>query len=118
MDKITHAGTTLLPTLVLGYKSRRISGNKTHTTVGSTDVGVTFKGAGLRTGTLVLLFPNEAAALAAENLHSDVGTFVFTSDDLPLANMTYIPNGVIEAALDSATRLRWTVSIEYQEVLP
>lgn len=113
---ITLGPTTLHPTLVLGYRSIRTSGNQIHPILNREDPDVTFAPAGLRTGTLRFLCDTLADAAALEQLHTNAGTFSFEDDDAPGVAMYYVPAGDIEMELDPDTRQRWTVSIDFQEV--
>lgn len=114
---LTKGGASIVPLVVLGYESARETGNILHTVLGRADVDVTFKAAGLRTGTLQLLFPTLTAALSAEAMHSSVGSITLTSSDLPGIGMKYVPAGSIALALDADTSTRWTVSVDFQEIL-
>ena len=113
---ITADAGSITPHLVLGYQSVRTTGNVLHPIIGRSDVDVTFKAAGLRTGTLRLLVLTLAEALAAEALHASIGILRLSDTDLPALNMRYVPSGTITIALDEETRALWTVEIEFQEV--
>lgn len=115
MTTITQGGTTLTPTLVLGYESERESGNIVHPIIGTGIPDITFGPASLRTGTLTIFCLDHAAALAVEALHLVAGYFVLADVDLPGINMKYVPAGKIAVKLDDA-RKRWTVEIDFQEV--
>lgn len=114
---ITHGLTTVTPELVLGYRSSRPLNNLTHTILGRDDPAVTFKAAGLRTGTLQILCATHEQALLVELLHSDIGFFNLIDDDLPGLNMRYVPVDSIDMELDDESRQFWLVSVGFQEVL-
>lgn len=114
---ITMGASSVAPQLVLGYKTTRQGKNLIHPIVNRADPDVTLAEAGLRTGTLELLFLNLTDALAGELLHAGVGACQLEDTDLPGMNMFYVVDGAIGLALDEETRLRWVVSVDFQEVL-
>lgn len=113
---ITLGATTLHPLQVLGYNSRRQSGNKVHPVLNRESPDVAFISPSLRSGTLRLLFGNETDALAAEDLHCTVGVFVLADTDMPGVGMNYVPSGAIEKSLDEESSKLWVVSVEFEEV--
>ena len=113
---LTDGAATVTPVQVLGFESARQTGNILHPVIGRADVDVTFKAAGLRTGTLKFLFLTLTDALAAESLHAGTGIITLEDTELPALNMRYVPSGSITVALDEDTRQLWTVEVEYQEV--
>lgn len=106
---------TSKPLLVTSYESSRQSQNVFNPIVGG-GMDVVLYPASLRTGTLVCLFDNEADAKFCEDIHSRTTVLTFSDSDHPTIGMTYVPSGSIARALDSASRLLWTVSIGFQEV--
>jgi hypothetical protein len=114
---LTKAGVNIVPLVVIEYSSTRTSGNVLHTVLGRADVDVTFKAAGLREGTLNLLFVSLTAALQAEAMHASIGSITLTSTDLPGIGMKYVPSGNIELTLDTDTSEHWNVFIDFQEIL-
>jgi hypothetical protein len=114
---ITSGADTLNPTMVLGYSSSRLAGNIIHPVLGREDPDVTMRPAGLRTGTLELLFTGETDGKEAEDLHSTTAVFTLTSTDRPSINMSYVAAGRIGRELDPDTRDVWVVRIEFQEVI-
>lgn len=109
----------IVPTLTdrASYSASRDSRNQLHPIVGRADVEATLRPAGLRAGTMVLLFSSRAAAFAAWEAHAGVGIFTLTDTDVPSASMAYVTQGTSQCELqaDSAT---WQLSIGFQEVLP
>ena len=114
---LTRGTTVFQPTLVLGYLSTRNAENKVHNVIGRSDPEITFKAAGLRTGTLSIFCATYADALTVESMHAVTGVFTLTDDQLPGLNMRYVPSGSITSELDDDTRIQWKVSIDFQEVL-
>jgi len=113
---ITQGASSVSPSLVLGYKSTRQAGNLIHPIIQRTDPDVTLAPAGLRTGTLELFCLDLAQALEVETLHAGAGVCQLEDTDLPALNMLYVAAGAIGLELDDETRLRWVVSVDYQEV--
>lgn len=116
---ISDGTTTIHPEQVLGYESARPGGNLVHTILDGS-IAVSLRPAGLRTGTLELLFPLEADAAAAEELHRTAASFTLTEPDRPTIAMSYVlaDGGELGRALDDETRDHWVVSVDFQEVLP
>lgn len=118
-DAILHAGGTIEPTLILGYSSRRESGNLTHTIPGRGYPDATLRPAQLRTGTLTLGFEgptSEADSRAAEDAHATGSIFTLLADARQTVEMHYYPNGSISRDLEDETRDAWIVTVDFQEV--
>lgn len=114
---ITSGSETITPVLVTGYGSSRESANIIHTVLGSPNPDVTIRPAALRSGTLSLLFDDEAESLAAELLHTTGQTFAVVSTERASVEMTYVVGrGTIDRELDDATRDAWIVRVPFQEV--
>lgn len=111
---VTTARTT--PILTDGYQSNRTSRTVVHEVLGRSYPDITQFPMSLRSGTLTLVYSNEADAVEAERMH--VGGYVMTyaDSDLPSAAMTYIVNGSLTRELDPETRSVWLVTVDYQEV--
>jgi hypothetical protein len=114
--KVTHNSTVIYPELLLTQEWQHRTNNIVHDIIGSPVPAFTLRPAGSRSGTLLFFCLDAEQALALGNLHLDVGLFAVTDSDVPSADMTYIPDGVIKVALDPAGRLRWTVSVDFREV--
>jgi hypothetical protein len=105
------------PVLVTGYEARRETRSVLHNVIGRVDPDVTLLPATLRTGTLRLLYDNEAAAAEAEAMHAQAQVFTFRDDDLSTVGMKYVLSGGLLRTLDDPTRAAWTVAADFQEVL-
>lgn len=103
------------PLLVTGYQSVRKANNVFNDVLGG-GLDTTLSPAGLRTGTLVLLFANETDAAACEGMHTGTEVLRFNDSDYPSIIMNYVPSGSITRALDDQSRTYWTLSIDFQEV--
>lgn len=115
-DTITDGTATVTPELIDGYRSERETGNVIH--LASDDpanLDVTLRPAGLRTGTLRLLFLTLAAALTAEDMHAGDAVLSLATPNHPGLAMTYVAAGTISVELDD-TRSVWLVEVDFQEV--
>lgn len=107
----------IIPTLMLGWRQRRPSGNVIHDILGEPSVALTLRRAGLRTGELSLFFASREAAFAAEAAHAQPRIFTIADTDVPEAGMRYIlPDGAGPQLEQDDSRRRWVVTIPYQEV--
>lgn len=108
--------TDVIPTLVTGWESTRDARNILHDIIGRADFDVTLRPAGLRSGTLEMLFSSLDNALAAEALLVQAKSFTLEDTDRPTLNMTFVASGSITVAIDEDTRTLWTVACDFQEV--
>lgn len=116
---ITYTDGTITPTLVDGYTIARESRNIEHIILGRASSDFTLRPAGLRAGTLRLLFPLEADATAAEAALSTAELFSLVTDDRDGLDMSFVVvGGGVELALDDQTRSVWIVSVTFQETTP
>jgi len=106
---------TISPVLVLGYETERESQNIVHDIIGG-GIGVTLIRPRPRSGTLNLLFTEEADAKDALDTLSRETTFTLSDTDRSTIAMTFVANGRIGLVLDSETRDTWEVAVDYQEV--
>jgi hypothetical protein len=110
----TTARTT--PLLTAGYQSSRQSRTVVHEVLGRSYPDVTVFPMSLRSGTLTLVYDNEADAAEAERMHAAGQVMTYADSDLPSASMTYIVSGTLTRELDPQTRTVWLVAVAYQEV--
>jgi len=113
ITRTTDSATTT-PTLILGYETSRESRNTVHDMLDGTIV-ITLIKPRPRTGTLQLLYPVEADAQAALELHATNDTYELEETDRGTIDMTYVAMG-LSIALDEETRDNWIVSVTYQEI--
>lgn len=115
-SSITNGVVSVVPIVVVGYESTRASNNVFHQVLGA-GTDVTLRPASLRRGKIVCVFATEQEAVDCEALHTGTSVLQFADSDLPLAAMSYVPDGSITRKLDQESYL-WMVEIDYQEVLP
>lgn len=113
---ISDGDTTLHPTVVDGWEASREGQNIVHPILGRANPDVTIRPAMLRNGTLRLVFPLEADAAEAVDLHGDASTLTLASTDRDYLDMTYVVAGRVRLILDDTTRDVWVVEVDYQEV--
>lgn len=114
----TDGTTTVSPIQVNGYETARASRNIVHVIIGRADPDVSIQPAGLRRGTLELLFGNPVDAEACSDLHAESAVFTYTDSDVPGVSMRYVlqDGADLETALDSDAGISWVVKVPYQEV--
>lgn len=142
---VTNGTLTFFPTVVDGYESARETATVVHQILDRANPDVTIRPAGLRTGTLRLVFANpdvayigalitiggyvfentdpnsplsaEQMARACEDAHAQGGVFTLMSTDRYSIEMSYVANGTIARSLDEDTRQVWIVEIDFHEVV-
>lgn len=112
----TTSGDSTTPLGIDGYEAERTSQNIVHDLI-SGGIAVTLIAPRPRSGTLELVYGNEADANAALELHAQEDTFELVRDDVASVNMTYVIDGAVRLTI-SQTRKEWTLSVGYQEVTP
>lgn len=114
---IQHGASSIPVDFLLGFTTEREHGNILHPVLGRGDVEVTFKVAGLRSGTFKFLCETFEKAAALEAEHAQVGIFTLLNDELPDpgVSMVYVPVGSITVERDGS---KWIVGVGFQEVRP
>ena len=118
---LTKGATTITPTQVLAYSTSRKVLNIVHDILGRSDVDITYKAAGLRAGTLSMLFSSYASAIACESLWVSVGSVTVADSDTPGYGMKCVPTDTISVTLDmdsrDTTHAFYVVEVGFQEIL-
>lgn len=105
------------PLLVIGFETTRRSQSIFHEVIGGGE-DVTLRPASQRSGILRLLYVDEAAGVAAEEMHAR-GTVLYLQDtDRPTVSMYYVFDGTMTLRLDDDTQELWTLDVGYREVTP
>lgn len=116
-ESITHLGGSINPQLIDGYSGTREARTIVHTILGKASPDVTLRGAGLRTGELILVFATEGAARSAEQVLAVPQVLTLEAPDTPTLAMSFVvAEGSIRTELDPATRKVWTVTVPFVEV--
>lgn len=115
-NTITDGTTVVTPQLILGWEAAQETRNVIHSVIGKAAPDVTLKPAGLRTGTLELLFLTAADALTARTMLTQALPFLIESDEAFLDNFRFVVSGSISSVLEDTTRSLWTISVDFQEV--
>lgn len=113
---ILHAGGVITPVLVDGYTATREAGSIVHDILGRTTPDVTLRPALTRSGTLRMLFTDEAAATDAEAVLSGAEVFTLASDERATVGMLFTVADRVQLELDDATRNVWIVSAGFREL--
>lgn len=117
MLTLTSGSTVLTPFDVLGWSSHREARSVVHQPIAREDPDVTLRPPTLRSGTMRLLFPDYADAVACEAAHAVAGVWLL-DDDL-LGQMRYVvgDGDLTLASLDDHGG-GWSVEVPYREVAP
>lgn len=107
----------IVPQLVQAYSHSREVRNALHPIAGRSDIEATLKAAGLRSGTFVAHFGDEAAARAADAAFAEVGLWQYVDGDVPAASMTFIVQGQLGLDQDAEALSVWHLTVGFQEVL-
>jgi len=113
---ITRGDVDIIPTIVDGYESTHETRSIVHQILGRPDPDVTLRPAGLRTGTLRLVFADEFAAADAETEFGVGGVFTFHPIERETLPMDFVPTGRVTRTLDDQTRRVWIVAVDFHEV--
>lgn len=116
---ITHDAGTITPKVVNGFEASRPVRSKVHDILGSSNSDVTFRPAGLRRGTLTLVFATGAEAAAAEAVLATPQVFLLVEPDVVEVEMSFVvAGGDLRPRLDPGTRKTWLVDVPFVEVSP
>lgn len=116
---ITHSTGTVIPEVVNGYEASRPVETIVHKIIGRPDPDITLRPAGLRSGTLTLVFATGAAAASAEAALLFPQVLTLSDPDVPEVGMSFIvgPEGQASTStLDLDTQKVWLLELPFQEV--
>lgn len=108
---------TVKPVLTTAYDVTSDSRNVVKDVLGRSMPDVILFPAGPRKGRLTWLFESVGEALECVRLHRGTDLLTFADTDLPGIGMSYVLNGAIGAAPDWQAPTRWTVTLEFLEVV-
>lgn len=108
-------GPAIVPDKTQAYEYSWEVRNQLHPIAGRADVEATLKLAGLRSGRMVAVFTDRAAAFAADARFREVGVWTFTDTDIPEASMTFILAS--DGGLKQAGIRTWELAFGFQEVV-
>jgi len=116
-NTITTGIYTITPTLIDGYEAERIGGTIVHPILGRVNPDVTLRPAAMRTGTLRLLFIEEANAKTALDVLSTGAVFRLNSDERDVSMSFVVPEGErISYRLNDEARDGWHLDVPFAEV--
>lgn len=107
---------SVVPALAIGMATQIETNSVVHVLASGRRV-VFYLGASARSGTLIFLFTDEAAAWAALALHKLAAPITLTDTDRPRHGMTYAVQDQIALELDPETLENWILTVPYQEVV-
>lgn len=113
---ITNGVDTVEPILVDGYDARRETRTLLITVLGATSRAVSFRPAGLRTGTLRMLFETHTEASACLDLLCGGAALDLSVSDDSEYDMTFVAINAPSIELDDDTRGVWWAIADFEEV--
>lgn len=119
VTSIVHSTGTITPDIVDGWRASREARTIVHTILGRAAPDVTFRPAGIRSGSLTCVFSVEADAAAAADVFAIPQVLTLTDADRPHLAMSFVvADGDIDVSLDDETRDVWIVTVPFREVNP
>lgn len=113
---ISHATGTIAPLAIDGYEASIEMRSRVHVVMGRRDPDITRRPAGLRTGTLSLVFASRSEAWAAVAALSVPQVLTLTDAEVPQIGMSFfIADAALVPRFDD--RIGWTLAVPFQEVL-
>lgn len=116
MTTITHTVGEITPEVVDGYEAASEARSIAHTILGRPDPDITFRPAGLRRGTLSLVFADAATAAAAYAILTIPQVFTLNDDEAAFGMVFVVTGGDVQLTLDPETRVVCIVTVPFQEV--
>lgn len=118
MTSITHSAGVIVPVTVDGYSASRSPRTLLHPILGRAGDDVTFRPAGLRKGTLTLVFATEATAHSAFGVLLTPQVFTLSDPDVDIAMSFVVAEDDVRLSLDPETRTVWLIELPFREVSP
>ena len=105
------------PVFLLQYETQTESNNVVHRVIGKGEPDVSLAEDTTRMGTLHLFFDTKADAWEAFTLLRDISVWTLSDTDHEEINMDFTRQGVMKITLDSVSRRRWIIEMDYQEIV-
>lgn len=115
--QIINNETTIEPVMLLEYEAEVASNNIVHNIIGKGDPDVSLADDSTKLGTLHLFFDTKADAWAAFNALRDTSVWTLNDTDHPELDMDFTRRERMKIRLDSVSRRRWIVEMDYQEII-
>lgn len=109
---------TTTPVLIDGWAPSVESANVVHQMIEPGTIAVTLGGDLPRTGSLALVYDNDADAEAARLLLGRPCAFTLVEGDRPVVDMSFVRAGSMSPAMHDQVRSVWTFDVGFQEVTP
>lgn len=114
---ITHSTGVISPTSMTQWSASTPARTIIHEILDRSDDDVSFRPAGLRRGTLTLVFETGSDAYAARAILMRPEPFTLAHDRVPEVGMTFVfAEGDMGDVLGRASE--WTLTVPFREVLP
>lgn len=105
------------PLMLLQYEAETESNNIVHRVIGKGEPDVSLAEDTTRMGTLHLFFETKADAWEAFALLRDISVWTLSDTDHEELNMDFTRQGRMKIRLDSVSRRRWIIEMDYQEII-
>ena len=115
MTTISDGTTELHPILWMNYKTTRAANTTAHPLMGG-NVAITLAPPEPRRAAVALLFDDEDASKACEDMHATPGVITITEEGRDTHSMQYVVIGTIGRELDPESAAIWVVTAEVIEV--
>jgi hypothetical protein len=111
------SGDSFNPIMVLRVDSSIESANEVSTLINGT-IAVVLVGDRPASGTLTVLFDDDAAMTSAREILARPASFQLVDPTRPVVNMTFVRSGTLTPGMHDEVRDVWEFQIGYQEVTP
>lgn len=116
---ITHAGGIITPSALRGWSASAPINSRVHNILGRPDPDITVRPAGLRRGTLTLVFGTGAEAYAARGVLAVTQPLTLVNSGVAQVSMTFVvateSGGELGEVLGRAGE--WTITVPFQEIV-
>lgn len=105
------------PVMLLEYETETESNNVLHRIIGKGEPDVSLADDTTKMGTLHLFFDTKADAWEAFTLLRDTSIWTLSDTDHEEINMDFARQARMKLRLDSVSRRRWIIEMDYQEII-
>lgn len=104
------------PTMVIRVDATVETANETTRLIDGSDAVRIVGDPNLATGTLTLLFSDDASVIAARQLLAAPGVFTLDVPERPAVNMTFVRDGSLRPGMHDEIRDVWEMEVGFREV--
>lgn len=112
------SGDSTEPVAVSGIGMSASSANVVHELIEPGSIAVTLGGDLPRSGTLTMIYTDDAEADAARVLLGRPATFALQTDERPVTDLTFVRVGDMSAAVHDTVSSLWVLTVGVQEIVP